>query len=209
MHTVILSRASPVRNSLAATVTPVQNYMEKENLVQAISDVRKAWEATVAELGTDGLEQAGANGDWRVRDVLAIFNGWDRWNLVQLRCAFTGEIPTDDELTGGITYPPHDSLDEDVMNAGFVAGTRELPVEDIIRHWHEVSAMRADWVSAASQNMLDEVVGADWSGQSSRKMRLASEVPSVSNPMPVWQLIFDQVDLQKSHLQIVRDWMDR
>ncbi|MBE0697978.1 MAG: hypothetical protein IH586_13730 [Anaerolineaceae bacterium] len=183
--------------------------MEKENLVQAISDVRTAWEATIAELDSDGLEQPGAEGDRRVRDVLAIFNGWDRYNLVQLRCAFTGEIPTSDELTGGIPYPARDTFSVDAMNAMFMAGTRDLPVEDIVRDWREISAMRADWVSAASQTMLDEIVGADWSDQSLRKMRLASDVPSVSNAMPVWQLIFDQVDLQKYHLQTVRDWMDR
>ena len=183
--------------------------MEKENLIQALSDLRKAWEATIAELGSDGLEQPGAAGDLRVRDVLAIFNGWDRYNLVQLRCAFTGEIPTNAELTGGIAYPPSDSFDVDVMNAMFIAGTRDLPVEDIVRDWREISAMRAGWVSAATQTMRDEVVGADWSEDSSRKIRLASEVPSVSNLMPAWQLIFDQVDLQKSHLQTVRDWMDR
>ena len=183
--------------------------MEKETLVQAISDVTRAWEATIAELGSDGLELPGASGDWRVRDVLAIFNGWDRYNLVQLSCAFTGEIPTNDDLTGGIPYPPRDSFTVDAMNAMFIAGTRELPVEDIVRHWREISAMRTDWVSAASQTMLDEVVGADWSGQSARTIRLASEVPSVSNVMPAWQLIFDQVELQKSHHQTVRDWMDR
>ena len=183
--------------------------MDKENLMQALSDVRNAWEATIAELGSDGLEQPGATGDWRVRDVLAIFNGWDRYNLVQLRCAFTGEIPTNDELTGGIPYPPRDSFNVDAMNAMFVAGTRELPVEVIVRHWRTISAMRADWVSAASQEMLDEVVGADWSSQSGRIMRLASEVPSVSNPMPAWKLVFDQVDLQRSHLQAVREWIDR
>lgn len=183
--------------------------MEKEALILAISDVRKAWEAIIEELCSAGLEQPGAAGDWRVRDLLATFNGWDRYNLVQLRCAFTGEIPTNDELTGGISYPPSDSFDVDVMNAMFIAGTRDLPVEDIVRDWREISAMRADWVSAASQNWLDEVVGADWSGQSARTIRLASEVPSVSNTMPVWQLIFDQVDIQKSHLQTVRGWMDR
>jgi hypothetical protein len=141
--------------------------------------------------------------------VLAVFNGWDRWNLVQLRCAFTSEIPTDEELTGGIPYPAVDSTEVDAMNAMYVASTRELPVEEIVRHWREVSAMRADWVSTASLNMLDEVVGADWSGQSPRLMRLASEVPLVSNPMPAWQLIFDQVNLQSEHLQIVKNWMDR
>ena len=181
--------------------------MEKETLIQSLSEVRKAWEATIAELGSDGLEQPGAAGEWRVRDVLAIFNGWDRYNLVQLRCAFTGEIPADDELTGGIPYPPRDSFSVDAMNAMFIAGTRELPVEEIVRHWREISAMRADWVSAAPEKWLNEVVGADWDDPSSRKMRLASEVPAVSNPMPAWQLIFDQVDLQRSHLQAVRDWM--
>jgi hypothetical protein len=183
--------------------------MEKENLLQAMSNVRMAWESAIAELGTNGIEQSGAHGDWRVRDMLAIFNGWDRWNLVQLRCAFTGEMPTNDDLTGGINYPPRDSFDVDVMNEMFVAGTHELPTEDIIRHWREISVMRTEWVSAASQNMLDELVGADWSGQSSRIWRLISEVPLASDPMPVWKVIFDQVDLQRSHLQIVRDWMGR
>jgi hypothetical protein len=68
--------------------------MEKGNLAQAMTDVRKAWEETITDLGSDGLEQNGADGDRQVRDVLAVFNGWDRYNLVQLRCAFTGEIPT-------------------------------------------------------------------------------------------------------------------
>lgn len=183
--------------------------MENETLMQAVSAVRTAWEAAIAELGSDGLEQPGAAGDWRVRDVLAICNGWDRYNLVQLRCAFTGEIPTSEQLTGGISYPPRDTFDVEVMNAMFIAGTRELPAADIVRHWREISALRADWVSAASQTMLDQVVGADWSSQNARIMRLASEVPSVSNAMPAWQLIFDQVDLQKSHLQTVREWMAR
>jgi hypothetical protein len=183
--------------------------MEKEILVRAVSEVRNAWEAAIAELGVDGLEQPGADGDLRVRDQLAIFNGWDRWNLVQLRCAFTGEIPADAELTGGITYPPNVPFDVDIMNAMFVDYARELPLEDILSHWREISAMRAGWVSAASQEMLDETVGADWSAQNSRLMRLASEVPSISNPMPAWQLIYDQVDLQKSHLQVVRAWMGR
>ncbi len=183
--------------------------MKKENLVQAISEVRKAWEATITELGIEGLERPSADEDRRVRDELAIFNGWDRWNLVQLRCAFTGEIPTNAELTGGIPYPPRDTFSEDAMNAMFIAGAGALPVKEIVRDWREVSTMRADWVSAATQAMLDTVVGADWSGQSPRIWRLASEVPSVSDPIPVWQVIFDQVDLQKSHLQIVRDWMER
>jgi hypothetical protein len=131
----------------------------------------------------------------------------DRWQLVQLRCAFSGETPTDDELTGGIVYPPTDDLHSDAMNAMFLAGTRELALADIVAHWREVSAMRAHWVAEASQEQLDERIGADWQGGSQRILRLASEVSAVSNPAPVWQFILDQVEHQWQHLQRVREWM--
>jgi hypothetical protein len=181
--------------------------MNKQALIKAVSEVRQAWKETLAELGADGLERPGATDEWRVRDVLAHFNGWDRCQLVQLRCAFSGETPTDDELTGGVEYPPNDEMHNDAMNAMFLAGARERPLEDIVRHWREVSAMRAEWVAAASQEQLDEIIGADWNGGSPRIMRLASEVPSVSNPEPAWHRILDQVEHQREHLQLVREWM--
>lgn len=183
--------------------------MEKEKLLEEISEIRQAWEATIAELGRDGLEQPGADGDRRVRDKLAIFNGWDRWNLVQLRCAFSGESPTSEELTGGIPYPAVESFDIAAMNEMYVAATWAMPTEEILRHWREVSAMRAAWVSAASQTMLDQVVGADWGSQNNRLTRLAAEVPSVSNQMTAGELVYDQVEMQKFHLRRVRDWMER
>ncbi len=181
--------------------------MKKEELAQAIDEVREAWEAALAELGAAGLERPGVDDGRPVREQLAIFNGWDRWNLVQLRCAFSGEIPTNDELTGGIPYPPRDTFSIDAMNAMFVAGTRAMPAAEIVRDWRRVSDLRAAWVSAASQTMLEAVIGADWSGQSPRIWRLVSEVPSASDPLPVWKLILDQLEMQQHHLQAVRDWL--
>jgi hypothetical protein len=183
--------------------------MRKDELVGSISEVRTGWEAVIADLGSQGLERPGANGEWRVRDVLAHCNGWDRWQLVQLRCAFTGETPTDDELTGGITYPPNDDMQEDAMNAMFIAGTRDLLLEEILAGWREVTAMRDDWVAAATQEQLDALIGADWAGGTERIFRIASEVPTVTNPEPVWARIADQVGHQRQHLEIVRAWMSR
>lgn len=181
--------------------------MDKEELVKSVSDVRAAWEATITERGPGGLEGLDPTGNWRVRDVLAHFNGWDRWQLVQLRCAFTGETPTDNELSGGIDYPPNDDMHEDAMNAMFLAGTRDRAVEDIVAHWREVSAMRADWVAAASQAQLDAIIGADWGGGTNRILRLVTEVPSVSPTERVWERIRDQVEHQKHHLRIVQERM--
>ncbi len=182
--------------------------MDQETLLKVVLDIRADWEAALAELGAEGLELPGATGEWRVRDVLAHCNGWDRWALVQLRCAFSGETPTQADLTGGIAYPPNEDLHEDAMNAMFVAGARDLPTAEILRHWREVSEMRAAWVAAATQEQLDALIGADWPGDP-RVMRLASEVPSVSYPTPVWKNILDYVQHQREHLETVREWMGR
>jgi hypothetical protein len=181
--------------------------MKKEELAKTASEVREGWDETIGELTPEGLERPGATGEWRVRDVLAHFNGWDRWQLVQLRCAFTGERPTDEELTGGITYPDNDDMSEDAMNAMFIAGTRDLPLEEIVAGWREVSDMRRDWIAAASQDQLDTMIGADWASGTHRIFRLVSEVPTVSNPEHVWERLLDQIEHQRMHLQIVRDWM--
>ncbi len=178
--------------------------MEKAALLKLATDVRGDWEATIAELGMDGLERPGVTGEWRVRDVLAHCNGFDRWQIVQLRSAFSGEIPTDEELTGGINYPPNDDLSDDAMNAMFIEGTRDLPTSTILRHWHEVMSMREAWLSAATQQQLDALITADWHSGSKRIMRLASEIPSATEHTPAWKLIFDQIDHLKAHLEEVQ-----
>lgn len=106
--------------------------MDKAELIQAVSDMRKRWDAVIDELGPEGLERPAATGEWRVRDVLAHFNGWDRWQLVQLRCAFTGEMPTDEELTGGVEFPDNDDMQEDAMNEMFRVGNLNRPLEAVV-----------------------------------------------------------------------------
>ncbi|HVE91432.1 MAG TPA: maleylpyruvate isomerase N-terminal domain-containing protein [Actinomycetota bacterium] len=181
--------------------------MDKAGLQNSISEVHGAWQAVIDELGPQGLERPGATGDWRVRDVLAHFNCWERWQLVQLRCAFTGETPTDEELHGGLTFPPNDDMAEDAMNAMFYAANVDRPLDDVVADWREVSSMRADWVAAAPPPQLNAIIGQDWTGGTNRIFRLASEVPAVSGPEPVWARILDQVRHQEQHLEQVREWM--
>lgn len=181
--------------------------MEKDALLKASEDASAGWETLIEALGIEGLEHPGALGTWRVRDILAHCNGYDRWQLVQLRCAFTGDNPTDAELTGGIEYPPNDDMRDDAMNAMFVAGANSLTTQEVLRHWREVANMRARWISGASQEQLDAVVGADWNSDTKRIIRLASEVPSVDGPLPAWQILFKQVEHLDEHLAAVREWM--
>jgi hypothetical protein len=181
--------------------------MKKEELLAAIADLREGWDDVISRLGPDGLERPGATGDWRVRDVLAHCNAWERWQLVQLRCAFTDETPSDDELTGGIKYPDSESMQEDAMNAMFIAGTKDLPLQTILDHWREVTDMRERWVGDATDEQLDETFAADWASGSDRVFRLTSEAPDLPNPRRVWEQLSEQLDHQRYHLAIVREWM--
>jgi hypothetical protein len=46
----------------------------------------------VAERFASILRRPGVSGDWSVVDVLAHFNGWDRWQVAQLRSALDGGV---------------------------------------------------------------------------------------------------------------------
>src|SRR5688572_10463936 len=56
--------------------------MDKAALVGAIDSVHTDWFSLIDDLGTDGLERPAVVGEWRVRDVIAHANCWDRWQLV-------------------------------------------------------------------------------------------------------------------------------
>lgn len=180
--------------------------MDKNELLERTDTCAKEWEETIADLGPEGLERPGACGDWRVRDVIAHCNAWERWQLVQLRTAFTGETPSDEELVGGITYPDNDDMQEDAMNQMFYDGTKDLPTDEILRHFREVTRMRLDWITSASQEQIDEVVGGDWTGGTNRIFRLASEVPTVANKEQVWERLNDQIEHQYLHLLGIQEW---
>ena len=170
--------------------------MDRTALGAAVAAEHAAWQALLAGLAEGRLDEPGLVGEWRVRDVLGHLAAWDRWQLVQLRCAFSGQVPGDDELHGGITCPPSTSMAEDAMNAMFVAGFAAESVATVRRHFEDVGALRADWVATATAEQLAEPVGPDWSGGTNRVLRLAREVPTVQDPGPAGAF----VERQLAHL---------
>lgn len=179
--------------------------MDKQDLVALLERAHQDWESVMAELGLVGLEEPNVCGDWRVRDVLAHFTGWERWQTVQLRSAFTAETPTTVELQGDLEYPPDDGdFSEDGLNARNHAANRLRALDDVVADWREVSDLMSGWVAGATQDQLDADVGSDWGGGTLRVARLVSEVPHASEPRPVWRWFADHVAHRDEHLAEVQ-----
>jgi hypothetical protein len=169
-----------------------------------------AWEATIAELGDEGLERPGACGEWRVRDVLAHITGWDRWQVVQLSGAFTKQEPTVADISGPVSYG-HEMdkvVTPDQRNAVFYATHKNRPLELVLAEWRDVSAMQLDWVAGASQQQIDEPVGVLF-GPRLQALFLVGETPEASNAKPAGEWITEQTDHRREHLDEVRAWMSR
>lgn len=181
---------------------------DKAELATAITASRAAWESTIDELGDEGLEAPNACDNWRVRDVLAHFYGWEHFQLAHLRAVVTGVVPSADELFGGIEYPPIDGpFSEDAQNASFFAANRDRSLADVVADWRNVSDLLASFVDSSTQEQLDASVGTDWAESDGRFLRLESDLPTVNDPHPVAEWIASHVRHRNEHLDVVRAWM--
>lgn len=92
-----------------------------------------AWEAALAELDDRDLVQAGAVGEWSVKDIVAHIASDDRWFAGQLEAAMRGELPTAASCYGDEAPPPPatDLSTQDGRNAWHHARFRDLPLAEV------------------------------------------------------------------------------
>lgn len=184
--------------------------MEKSKLAKAVTDCLADWERTIAELGPEGLEQDGACGQWRVRDVIGHIHGWDRWNIVQLEGAFSGAEPTMSDITGGIEYGPDmdTAVTPDQRNAVFYATCRDRPLDAILADFRDVSTKQSDFVRGATQDQLDARIGLVPSESSMQWLRVLNGESSAS-AKPAAEWLTEQLDHRREHLTEIRAWTSR
>jgi hypothetical protein len=83
--------------------------MNVQRLVEEMRSERERWEALLARIGTERMEEPGVDGDWSVKDVVAHVTAYERRILKRLRAHARGEQ---------YTPAPHDRLEDiDERNA--------------------------------------------------------------------------------------------
>lgn len=149
-------------------------------------------EMMLADVGETRMEQTGACGQWSVKEVIARFSEWDRWNFAQLRAAFTGAPPSFDGWRPD--YPPEfeQLLPADERNRLIYEVSQKRSVEEVLSDFRAVVSGFMDWLRTRSVDNVRALVGWDWTALNEasgngRIARLQSEVPEVHTPAPLWR----------------------
>jgi hypothetical protein len=101
----------------------------KSRLLEQIDAARASWDALLAELGNERLEEPGVTGDWTLKDVIAHLNGWRDLTVARLEAAVRGEAPPhlwpsglDEDAPGGV----------EAINQWMHERDRDLPAAEVI-----------------------------------------------------------------------------
>ena len=98
--------------------------MDKSEVLNWLQDEKKKWEALLDEVGSERMEQAGVNGDWSMKDVVAHLAGWNQWLVARLQAALRGEPePTP-------AWPSHLETDDEI-NAWIYESYRVRPFQNV------------------------------------------------------------------------------
>jgi hypothetical protein len=99
--------------------------MNKSELLNWLQQEIQHWEAFLARIGPERMQQPGVNGDWSMKDLVAHLTGWQPRLIASLAAAQRGEpepLPP---------WPAHLQSEDDV-NAWIYASNRERPLQDVL-----------------------------------------------------------------------------
>lgn len=129
--------------------------VSNDRVFDAIQSESDAWDALVAEVGAQHMEEPGVVGDWTFKDVAAHINAWRMRALDRLEAAAQGKpdpVPPVDP----------DSETEDEMNAAFYAANRDRPVHDVLSESRATFARLKGVVTKFSADDLSDPNRFEW-----------------------------------------------
>ena len=99
--------------------------MNKAELLNWLHEQNDRWEALLAEIGPDRMEQPGVNGDWSMKDLVGHLAGWQPRMTNRIRAAHRGE-PEPPPLW------PADLADEDDINAWIHESNKDRTADEVL-----------------------------------------------------------------------------
>jgi hypothetical protein len=127
----------------------VTNSKLKHQLVEVIDEERTEWEALLADVDPDRMDESGVTGDWSFRDVTAHLLAWRDGGTRLLEAEARGEpeprTPWPAALTG-----------DDEINAWLTERDRDIPVDDVLSAYADTFARLSAVVLALPDDALSD-----------------------------------------------------
>jgi hypothetical protein len=99
--------------------------MNKSELLHWLHDLNDRWEALLAEVGPDRMDQPGVNGDWSMKDLVAHLAGWQTPLTARLLAAVRGEPKPPPPWPAGLE-------EEDDINAWIYQSNKDRPADEVL-----------------------------------------------------------------------------
>jgi hypothetical protein len=99
--------------------------VKKSDLLDRLDQAQQQWEAFLAQIEPNRMDQPGVQGDWSIKDIVAHLTGWNRRFVDRLQAAQRGQPEP---------APPWPAQlqDDDAINAWIYAANRERSVDDVL-----------------------------------------------------------------------------
>ncbi len=155
----------------------------RPELLDRIFAERMAFEATLARLTPEQFLQAGVQGQWSVKDILAHISAWERRMVAWM----------DEALAGGVPALPQTDAEVDALNAASYAGDRDKPLEQVMAESLRSSDEAYQVAQAASAEDLEQAERFPW-----------------RQGVGLWRMVAANTWWHyREHGEAIRAWLDR
>ncbi|MFN8446890.1 MAG: ClbS/DfsB family four-helix bundle protein [Caldilineaceae bacterium] len=105
--------------------------MNKTELIRWLEEEEQKWELILAAIGEQRMEQAGVNGEWSMRDIVAHLTGWQRWLVARLQASAAGQAAPPPPWSANLTS-------EDAINTWIYESNRQRPARLVLEEMRAV-----------------------------------------------------------------------
>ena len=129
--------------------------MRRAELVQELNSEQQAWEALLAEIGPDRMEEAGVAGAWSIKDVVAHLTAWRRRTVGRLEAVARGRPEPAHEW-------PAELHEDDEINAWFHERDRDKSLRQTLAESRGVFEQLVSAIEKLPEDVLDHPERLPW-----------------------------------------------
>ncbi len=161
----------------------MDDQMTKARLLETLREKRAEWDALLAEVPEEWMDEPGVAGEWSVKDYVSHMSYHERWFADRLHEALRGEIYIPNEM---------DRMDFEQRNDRIFQATRHLTLEEVLAESRQAFQRLVDGMEAQPEEFLIE----------------PQRFEGVPETVRVWQMIWgDVVDHYAAHFPAIRSWL--